>query len=77
MKTMNDFEREKLRKELEASIKHKEQSIKRREHELWKALSKCVEISNDLQDAKIISLKQDLGIGLSNKDYELLDKYDE
>ena len=74
---MNDFEREKLRKELEASIKRKKQSIKRKEQELWKALSKCVEISNDLQDAKIISLKQNLGIGISSKDYELLAKYDE
>ena len=70
-------EYDKLRMELERSILIKETERQEHEKELFDELEKLVEVNQDVHHGKVIMLKQELGIGLSNEDYDLLVKYDE
>ena len=70
-------EYDKLRMELERSILIKETERQEHEKELFDELEKLVEVNQDVHHGKVIMLKQELGIGLSNEDYDLLEKYNE
>lgn len=72
---MTEYERIKL--ELDRSILRLKLEQQELEKELFDELEKLVEVTKDVQDGKVIMLKQELGIGLSNEDYDLLEKYDE